>query len=259
MDDLGVGAAFRHVRRRRGWRQTDLAARAGVSAATIGRIERGHIATLALDTMRRVAAALEIRLDLRARWRAGDLDRLLNAAHSELHELVARHFADQLPAWVLAPEVSFSIFGERGVIDILAWHPGRRALLVIELKTDIADVNELVGTLGRKRRLAAQVARERGWDPVVVSTCLIVTESRTNRRRIEQHRAMLRAAFPDDGNAVRRWLSDPSGPISGMSGWRVNSPAGAGRPTGTRRVRVAARGRPAVAPDRLAKSPSSER
>ena len=40
------------------------------------------------------------------RWRAGDLDRLLNARHSELHELVARWFADQLPEWVLTPEVS---------------------------------------------------------------------------------------------------------------------------------------------------------
>ena len=49
---------------------------------------------------------------------------------------------------MLAPEVSFSIYGERGVIDILAWHPGRRALLIIELKTDIVDVNELVGRGG---------------------------------------------------------------------------------------------------------------
>ena len=48
-----------------------------------------------------------------------------NRRHSTFHELVARWFGDVLPAWVLAPEVSYSIYGERGVIDILAWHPGR--------------------------------------------------------------------------------------------------------------------------------------
>ena len=129
-------------------------------------------------------------------------------------------FADDLPAWVLAPEVSFSIYGERGVIDILAWHPGRRALLVIELKTDIADVNELAGTVDRKRRLAAAIARERGWDPLTVSAWIIVAPSRTNRRRIAAHRAMLRAGFPMDGRAIRAWLRDPSeGAMAALSMW----------------------------------------
>jgi len=56
---------------------------------------------------------------------------------------------------------------------------------VIELKTAIADVNELLGTADRKRRLAAQVARERGWDPRTVSQWLIVADTRTNRRRLD--------------------------------------------------------------------------
>lgn len=149
---------MRQVRTRRGWRQADLSEAADVSRATISRMERGHFGKVSLGTIRRVAAALDIRIELIARWRAGDLDRLLNARHSALHELNARHFAE-LPGWMAEPEVSFSIFGERGVIDILAWHPGRRALLITELKTDIADVSDLVGTVDRKRRLAAQVAR----------------------------------------------------------------------------------------------------
>jgi hypothetical protein len=39
-------------------------------------IERGHLDTLSLRTMRRVAAVLDVRLDLVARWRGGELDRL---------------------------------------------------------------------------------------------------------------------------------------------------------------------------------------
>ena len=55
---------------------------------------------------------------------------------------MARWFATDVPAWILAPEVSYSIFGERGVIDILAWHPTRRALLVIELKSELTSIEE---------------------------------------------------------------------------------------------------------------------
>jgi len=240
MDDQRVGSAFRRLRHRRGWRQVDVAALANVSAATIGRIEQGHIRTLTLETLRQVAAALDVRIDLTPRWRAGDLDRLLNAAHSELHELVARHFADQLPEWTLNPEVTFAVYGERGIIDILAWHPGRRALLVIELKTDIADVNELVGTADRKRRLAAKVAAERGWHAATTSIWLIVADTRTNRRRLDTHKAMLRAAFPNDGRAMRGWLNSPDRPIAAMSTWPTTGRRGAARSrTGRRRVRVA--------------------
>lgn len=220
MDDQKVGAAIRAVRVRRGRRQQDVADGAGISRSTISRLERGHLGSLSLDVLRRVAAALDIRLDLVPRWRAGDLDRLLNARHSALHELVARYFRRRLRAWVLAPEVSFSIYGERGVIDILAWHPGRRALLVIELKTDIVDVNDLIGTVDRKRRLAREIARERGWQPIEVGVWVVVAAGRTNRRRVDAHAAVLRAAFPDEGRRARSWLRKPEGRLAALSYWR---------------------------------------
>lgn len=220
MDDQRFGAVIRTVRLKRRWRQSDLAAKAGVSASTISRMERGHVDTLSLEVIRRIAAALDVRVELLARWRAGDLDRLLNARHSALHELVGRMFRDDLPGWVFEPEVSFSVFGERGVIDILAWHPGRRAVLVIELKTDIVDVNDLVGGVDRKRRLAWTIARERGWAAESVSVWVVVAAGRTNRARIAAHSAMLRAAYPMDGRKVRSWLRDPVGQTAALSMWQ---------------------------------------
>lgn len=92
MDDQRVGSALRAVRMRRRFRQSDLGALAGVSRTTILRLERGHIGSLTVDTLRRVAGALDVRIDLTARWRAADLDRLLNARHSALHEQVAGCF-----------------------------------------------------------------------------------------------------------------------------------------------------------------------
>lgn len=195
-----------------------MAAAAGVSSSTVSRIERGHIGSLSVDTVGAVAASLDIRLDLLPRWRAGDLDRLLNGRHSALHESVARSFRE-LREWVVRPEVSFSMYGERGVIDLLAWHPTRRALLVIELKTDIVDVNDLLGTADRKRRLAPKVAAELGWQAASVSSWLIVAPGRTNRRRIAAHGAVLRNAFPIDGRGIGGWIREPDGAVAALSMW----------------------------------------
>jgi transcriptional regulator with XRE-family HTH domain len=234
MDDQRFGSAIRTIRIKRGWTQADLARRSGVSRATISRLERGHLGTFSLDTIRRVAAALDVRVDLVPRWRAGDLDRLLNAKHSQLHELVARWFAKELPGWVLAPEVSYAVFAERGVVDIVAWHPGRRAILVIELKTDIVDVNQTIGKVGEKARLIRQIVKDRGWAPLTVSTWLIVAAGRTNRARIAAHKAVLRAAFPADGRVMRNWLAEPVGSVAGLTIWSDR----AARPLApTRRVR----------------------
>lgn len=148
-------------------------------------------------------------------------------------------FRRDLPDWLFEPEVSFAIYRERGVIDILAWHPGRRAVLVIELKTDIVDVNDLVGGVDRKRRLARQVALERGWAPDTVSVWVIVAAGRTNRARIAAHGAMLRAAYPVDGRAIRRWLRDPKERVAALSMWHdVPGRAATAGLTPIRRVRV---------------------
>lgn len=185
MNDQQVGTALRAVRLKRRLRQLDVAGRAGVDASLISRLKRGHLDRLSLRALRRIAAVLDIRLEMAARWRGGELDRMVNARHEELHEQVAR----LLPSagWQPVPEVSFSIYGERGVIDILAWHLATASLLVIELKTAIVDVQELVGTLDRKVRLAPRIAAERGWSPRTVSAWVVVAGGITNRRRIAAH------------------------------------------------------------------------
>jgi transcriptional regulator with XRE-family HTH domain len=246
MDDLRFGSTIRLVRIRKRLTQEELSKLAGVSRGTVSRIERGHLDQVSMASIRAVAKALDVRVDLVPRWRGGDLDRLLNSRHSALHEQVARSFAE-LPEWVTAPEASFAIYAERGVIDILAWHARRQMLLVIELKTDIVDVNELLGTLDRKRRLAWQVARERGWDVrerANSSAWVIVAESRTNRRRVQAHGAMLRAALPLDGRSIAGWLQDPSRPVGALSFWpdaRPMSVSGGRAPI--RRVRSVSRPR----------------
>jgi transcriptional regulator with XRE-family HTH domain len=230
MDDLRFGRVIRAVRLRLGLSQERLGVRAGVSQATVSRIERGHLDGLQLGVIRSVARALEVQSELTGRWRGGELDRLVGARHSALHDAVARSLAMR-PGWRFLPEVSFAIWGERGIVDILAFHRQRRALLVIELKTAIVDVNELLGTLDRKVRLAPAIAAERGWAvprDVTVSAWVIVAEARTNRRRVQGHAAMLRAALPDDGRSVAGWLSRPRRALRCLSFWSLDA-SGASR------------------------------
>jgi transcriptional regulator with XRE-family HTH domain len=93
MDLARLGSAFRAVRRRNRWRQADVAARAGVSAKSVGRAERGSADRLTVRTLLAISAALEIRIDFEPRWRGGELGRLLNAGHSAMHERIASEFA----------------------------------------------------------------------------------------------------------------------------------------------------------------------
>jgi transcriptional regulator with XRE-family HTH domain len=256
VDDLRFGITVRTVRIRRSLRQDDLAGLTHVSRTQIARIEHGHLDSVSVGTLRTVCGELEIRVDLLPRWRGGDLDRMLSARHAALAESVVRTLRRDSPDWQVIPEVSFSIWGERGVIDLLAWHPGRRALLIIELKTELVDIGEMLGTMDRKRRLARSIATERGWDPVTISGWIILASGRTNERRVAASRATLRAAYPDDGRQMRGWLRDPTDPVAALSVWPAE-PRTASGTSGTtlaprRRVRVrGSRGRdgaPAAGP-----------
>lgn len=192
-----------------------------------------------LDVVRRVAAALEIRLDLVASWRGGDMERVVNARHSALHERLADRLG-RAPGWASAAEVSYSIWGERGVIDRLAFHADRRMLAVFELKADLGDPAGLVAQVDRYRRLAPEIARSRGWDPQSVSCWAVVADTDTNRRRLAAHHELLRGAFPADGRGLAGWLRDPDGRVDGLTFLAYPHPRTGKRSlTTVKRVRVA--------------------
>src|SRR5664280_1434288 len=144
MNSRQVGALFRAVRRKRRLRQIDVATAAGVSDSTVSRLERGHWQSLPFETMERLASVLDVRLEVSAFWRGGDANRLLSRGHSLLADSFTTAVSS-LEDWTFEPEVSFSINGERGVIDQLGWHEAARHLLVVELKTEFVDVNEALG------------------------------------------------------------------------------------------------------------------
>lgn len=231
MNDLQLGLGLRAARMKRRMRQADLAAQAGVSASIVSRFEHGEFDCSALGVIRRVAGKLGVVLEIAPKSRGGEFERVINARHAIFGEAVAAWVARR-PGWIVAAEVSFSIYGERGIVDLLAWHEATGSLVVIELKTAIVDVDELIGTLDRKRRLAPRIAALRGWRAGPVSTWLLVADSKTNRRRVAEHRTMLTSGLPLDGRSLGSLFTRPErGAQSGIAFWSNVSVGKVSHPT----------------------------
>jgi transcriptional regulator with XRE-family HTH domain len=214
MDAIRIGLSLRALRIRRRLTQSELASATGLSRSAIGRLERGHIELTTLRTVTRVAAALGASVSVRILWHGEGLDRLLDSAHANITEAVLRLLRDH--GWEVATEVTFNAYGERGSIDILAFHAATRSLLVIEIKSVVPDLQAMLGTLDRKVRVAAKVARDRGWQASTVSRLLVLPDDRTARRRVDQHASTFETALPSRTATVRRWLRTPKGVLAGI-------------------------------------------
>ena len=215
VDDLRTGRVARVLRQRLRMRQQDLAREAACGQDEISLLERGRIDRMSLWRLRDIFRALDAEVVVFVRWRGGSLDHLLDARHASLAESTIQRLLDA--GWTVQPEVSYSVYGERGSIDLLAWHEASRTLLVIELKTELTSIEETLRRHDLKVRLAPGIARERfGWDPAVIARLLVLPEDRTARRRIEEHRATFRRVYPLANAAVKRWLSDPRGSLAGI-------------------------------------------
>jgi transcriptional regulator with XRE-family HTH domain len=242
VDDRRIGRAILVLRQRRGWRQADLGRRAGISPSAISDMERGHLDRYTLARVRRVLNALDASGELDVMWSGrGSLDRLLDADHARLMEAWAeRH---PRPDWEIWNEASYSIYGERGRIDMLAFHAASGVLEVTEGKTGIWDVQDTLGRLDVKIRLAPRIAAQRGWTVRRAVGALVIAEGRTSRRRIADH-ATLFNRFDTRGRAAYAFVREPrrAMPATGLLVFLPLSSANQAwlRRAGQRRVRLRA-------------------
>ena len=213
MDDRTVGLVLRALRRRRGWTQAQLAARAGCSQALVSAVERGHLGRVALERLRSLFEAVEARLRLTPSWRGAELDRLLDADHSALEQAFATRLEES--SWTPLLEVTYALGSERGAIDVLGVRPALRAALIAEIKSDIPAAESVGRKLDEKRRLAPAIVKARlGWTPESVGAVLVVPESNRLRRLLDGPAASLARMFPVDARRAAAWLRDPSGPLA---------------------------------------------
>ena len=212
MDDQRIGRVLRALRHRLGLRQVDVARAAGLTQDDISRAERGRMRDV--RKLRLQGASLDAEVVIFVRWRGGEIDRLLDEGHAATVGWIAK-FLTRL-GWEVQPEVSYAIDRERGSIDVLAWHPSSRILLVVEVKSELTSIEETLRKHDEKQRLGALIARDRfGWErPAAVCRLLVLPDRTTQRRRTARHDAVLGPAYRLRGDAARVWLRSPSGAAS---------------------------------------------
>jgi hypothetical protein len=180
-----------------------------VHRSTWSLIERGRLDHLTFATARRCLEAVEAKLDLQPRWRGAELDRLLDEEHATLQAAWKGRLEKW--DWTVVAEASFNYYGDRGRIDLLAWHATTLHLAVVEIKTEVADAQGLLGALNVKARVAPRVAVSMGWPrPTRVVPILIVRDTTTARDRIARLSPLF-GEFTCRGRSGVSWLRRPAG------------------------------------------------
>ncbi|MEP7359962.1 MAG: hypothetical protein ABI744_00150 [Chloroflexota bacterium] len=210
-----ISRLHRLLRQRAGLTQEDLGKRSGVGRWKVVDLECHRLSKLTVDEIDRCFEALDARLDLAIRYHGAAVDRLLDEGHAALVAQFVRLLTRL--GWETRVEVTFNNYGERGSIDIVAWHRGRRALLVVEVKSELSSLEGTLRPFDIKCRLAPRVVREQfGWEPSTVGWVLLLPEDRTARRNVERHRDVLDQKLPRRSRALHRWLRDPEGNVAGI-------------------------------------------
>jgi hypothetical protein len=138
-----------------------------------------------LAAVERHASVFGLRVDIRLIGRAGQLVRVADEEHAAIVEAVAAWFRSE--GFETEAEASFSEWGERGRIDLLAFDPLTGTVVIVEVKTALLDLQELFGGINVKERLAVSVAERRGWVVRRRVTALAVADSSANREIVRRH------------------------------------------------------------------------
>jgi hypothetical protein len=155
--------------------------------------------------------------------------------------------------WIALPELTFNHYGERGSVDIVAWHEATGTLLLIEVKTRITDVQALHSTFARKVRIVPDlVAQEHGWRPSSIARMLVVADTHGAREVVRRHATTFDAVWPARTRACQQRIDAPTTESTGWGGIWFVDPASMGRSAAQvagapRRVRV--RGTNSPTPD----------
>jgi len=209
---IPIGRLLRMLRIRRGWRQSDVGVRARLSASAVGRHENGRIGSL--PSVEKHAAVFGLRLDVRLLGRAGALVRLGDEEHAAIVEAVASWF--RAAGFETETEASFSEWGERGRIDLVAFDPATGTLVIVEVKTQLVDLQDLFGSLNIKERLAGTVAERRGWRVLRQLSLLAAADTSANREIVRMHptlfagfarRRLTRSVLESASGRLLTWVS----------------------------------------------------
>jgi transcriptional regulator with XRE-family HTH domain len=191
-----------------GWSQRELAARLDTNQSAVRRLVRGGplmdvaMAGAALDLL-----GIRVTIDadpigLAARGEQRD------AVHARCCSHVIGHLARR--GWDVRSEVEIGEGRFRGWIDILAFRPAGRALLVVEVKTRIDDLGRTLRTLGWYVRSSREAAHLLGWRPRSIAPALLCLATDETDARLAAANDQLRIELPGRARHLATWIDDPA-------------------------------------------------
>lgn len=201
--------------------QAELAAAARVSRAHIASVESGR-ANPSLQTVERIAAALGLDLQLLGRTPVViDPPIQRDAVHAWCSGYVDRRLSRL--GWDVRREVTIVRGRVRGWIDLLAYDPRRRLLLIIEIKTWIDDVGSIERQLDWYIREGPAVARALGWRPATTIGWMLALATSDVDEALRRNRQVVDRALPGRAVDLRRIL-DGQANVPGMRGVALIDP-----------------------------------
>ena len=203
-----VATLVRDARSTIGWSQRELAGRVGTSQTKIWRIERADPSALDIATLDRVLSALGLRSTLEVvGHHLDDRREQRDRVHARLTAALAGRIARC--GWAVATEVPIGDREPRGWIDLVAYRDRDAAMATFELKTELTDIGGLLRQIDRYERAAPWVARRLGWRPERFAVAVMCLDTHAVADRLDEHRTLLRAAFPGGARTLAAWLADP--------------------------------------------------
>jgi hypothetical protein len=171
----------------------------------ISRIEGARLKDLPLATLAVLVETMggRLRLEVDAPI-LGDRRGQLDPARARMSGYVARRLEGK--GWKVASEVEIGADRSRGWVDLLAFNPRTRLLLVIEVKTEIHDLGQIDRVIGWYEREAWAAARRFGWRPVAATGCLLLLMTQRNDAAARFNRESLRRIFPVRAGALNEVL-----------------------------------------------------
>jgi len=185
--------------------QRELAGSVGVSRSHIAGIEIGRV-NPSLDLVWRISDRLGIDLEL-----VSTPPIVIGTRHGDLVHARCSGYVDARlrgDGWLTRRELELAQDRSHGWIDLLAFEPRSRTLVIVEIKTRLDDVGAIERQLGWYERHAVEMARSIGWRPTRALSWLILLASDEVENAIRIHRGILSRAFPDRAPAMRHVVLD---------------------------------------------------
>jgi hypothetical protein len=161
----------------------------------VSRVATGWIDRADLATIGRLLDALQVRIEIKVEVPfLADRRRQRDRAHAYCVAFLARRLT--MSGWVVEREVEVQGKRSHGWIDVLAYRHAERALLVIEMKTEIEDLGRIERSIGWYLRESQWAAHRLGWYPRQSVGALIVLDTRATADRLRANRDAIAQSFP---------------------------------------------------------------